>query len=158
MVPFVLVQYNTCFWALVHSGKAPAEAQALLKVIATDSARFNPGCCDDYMLGTAPIARMWSHRARKPISRMSCYTRALVSTTTSFQPGSERCDPSISPALYAGKHRLQWFAWLQGSVVLRRLQVDQQDSAHQRTRMAPMTVHEDIIADRFWQENPDILQ
>ena len=24
-------QYNTCFWALVHSGKAPAEAQAILK-------------------------------------------------------------------------------------------------------------------------------
>ena len=29
----VLSQYNTCFWALVGSGKAPAEAQAALKVI-----------------------------------------------------------------------------------------------------------------------------
>ncbi len=29
----VLVQYNTCYWALVKSGKRPAEAQAILKVM-----------------------------------------------------------------------------------------------------------------------------
>lgn len=26
------LQYNTCFWALVKSGKSPTEAQAMLKV------------------------------------------------------------------------------------------------------------------------------
>ncbi len=29
----VLLQYNTCFWALVHSGKSRTEAQDHLKVL-----------------------------------------------------------------------------------------------------------------------------
>lgn len=31
-VAAICLQYNTCFWALVKSGKTPTEAQAALKV------------------------------------------------------------------------------------------------------------------------------
>ena len=42
-------------------------------------------------------------------------------------------------------------------MVLRRPRHDQ-DGVHQRMRMVPTTLHEDIIADKFWQENADVLQ
>mmetsp|Transcript_15978 Transcript_15978/g.34684 ORF Transcript_15978/g.34684 Transcript_15978/m.34684 type:complete len:259 (+) Transcript_15978:1126-1902(+) len=101
-------QYNTCFWALVHSGKTPTEAQSILKGTLTE--HKNELLHSQFGLNYASLPEMY----RK------------------------------------------------GSVLVRRrmlVEVKRTEEGEpvMRERSDIAVLHEDIIQDRFWEENLHVL-
>ena len=96
------MQYNTCYWALVHDGCTGAEAQQMLKVCSPLAALYwmcgYLHMCHTYTRKAALCS--WSQmqsthcslhgRAHRQASKISCCSRGLASTTMIYCLSSRR--------------------------------------------------------------------
>jgi hypothetical protein len=86
---YALLQYNTCFWALVHSGKSRTEAQDQLKVSKRlgqiELARLSKNICQTILSFAVMLNSNICCRALRQTTRMSSSSLNLVSIMHRYQ-------------------------------------------------------------------------
>lgn len=137
-------QYNTCYWALVKSGKKPTEAQTILKGTQTDFKNellFNTFGIN-YNNLPQQFRKVWSWKV-----------------------------VLLPHCLYSNKwNNVNWHVLninasvlsLQGSVIIHSPKtiekVKDDGTLIERKVMRLQIFHEDIIRDAFWNNNPHLLK